>query len=801
MPLINGFALQVDNYTRDATAPELENYDVSLDEGSLTLFFTETVDAATLDVSQITLLDGPSEEESTQVYRLTTTSVYRAELLSVDSPGIDVLEASGMAELSGSGSGSSFSGAAGNETEVGGALNDNAVDSSIEMAFGSGSGSGSGSGMVDMTRFRSLSSFNSHVVTLYFSHFDLNTIKALTRLTSSQATTFLSLTNSTVADMARMRNYITEVNISQPLPVRNYTRDATSPVLRGFSFDLNVGNLTLTFTETVNISSLDVTQIMLTGAVCTGTNHTLRAMPLYPNTSAAFGEDWPEIVIRVGHEDLDAIKNLRDLFSGRRNSLLYLTMDAVRDNANNRVSPIGVCDAPRARDFVHDTTRPELVSFDMDMDNGRLVLTFSETVRIVDSLDVTQITLQATLGRPNDPLLSYTLTHSGPFPSSSMDADSRVVPIMLGFTDLNAIKYRSELATSRNDTYVSITDLTVLDLPGNPVESGTIRTRIFTPDTSSPVLVNFTLNMNTTTLILTFNETVNASSFQVDQISIQHGVRSSSDYNSSSRFLTPGEGETFTASDNDHTIVVNLGPLDRNEIKKRRGLAISAATSYLTATMSSIVDMNGNPLRGIADGRAQQVASFVNDTTPPTIANFTMDMNEGRFILTFDETVMATSLMRMSISFQDEAENSTIWLELNGRGSHTLEDSTIITVSINIYDLNEMKRLTICRQQERCFLVHEESTILDMVDNPIASRGEGSALQPSTYLPDVTSPTLLRFETNLTSEVIRLTFECQQHQLHCFHSARLLPGNFELHPHKWHAAECQHRSDVQIELG
>ena len=53
MPLMKiGFACKLQlRITPDTTAQELENYDVSLDEGSLTLFFTETVDITTSQLS------------------------------------------------------------------------------------------------------------------------------------------------------------------------------------------------------------------------------------------------------------------------------------------------------------------------------------------------------------------------------------------------------------------------------------------------------------------------------------------------------------------------------------------------------------------------------------------------------------------------------------------------------------------------------------------------------------------------------------------------------------------------------
>ena len=755
VPILNGInTLQATNYTDDTSSPILESYNLSLDEGTLTLFFSETVDATTLDVQQITLWNALSNGQSSQTHMLTNSSLYMRQLLSIDGPGSLFYSGSGIISGSGSGSGMGDNGTF-IVPEFGGTSNETREEEAMTISSGSGA---SGSG-VNTDRFLPLSSFNSPTLTLYFSHFDLNTIKALTELATSEEDTFLSLTSTAVQDM--VRNYVVPINASQPLEVTNYTVDTTRPQLRGFSFDLDAGNLTLTFTETVNVTSLDVTQLTFINMVCSGTNYSLRALPPFPNTSDSFSADWPIVVVQIGHEDLDAIKNLRDLASGRRNTLLYLTNITIWDNAENPVVPLSSCEAPRARGFTHDTTRPRLVSFDLDLDDGRLILTFSETVKIVDTLNVAVITLQSMEQAVGSILSEYTLTDSEPFESSSKDDDSRVVPIMLGFRDLNAIKYRNELATSRNDTFISVTDAAVSDLNDNPVvavrQSEGLQARIVTPDTTPPILVNFTLDMDSTTLILTFNETVNASSLMVDQISIQNNRTPAPDYHSSPRFLTPGDGQTYTSSDNDYIIVVHLGPLDRNEIKRRRNLATNLETTFLTLSQYTICDMNGNKLTPILDGSAQPAAEYIQDTTPPVISNFTLDMNEGRFILTFDETVMATSLMLPYITFQDGESFMNISFTLTG-GNSSQSDSTLLEVDFSISDLNEIKRLTLCRESDSCFLLHRFATVEDMNMNYIQARPDGFGLLVADYVPDTTDPELVRFDTNLTSETITLTF-------------------------------------------
>ena len=198
-----------------------------------------------------------------------------------------------------------------------------------------------------------------------------------------------------------------------------------------------------------------------------------------------------------------------------------------------------------------------------------------------------------------------------------MDNDSRVVTIRLGFTDLNAIKYHSSLATNVNSTFLSLTNLTVVDVRGNMVEGvetdSAQQACIITPDSSNPVLLSFLLNKNTTTLTLIFNETVNASLLDVSQIAIQHSSQSSSSYHSSPLYLTPGDNETHTSSHNGHVLVVHLGPTDHNELKRRNNLAIPNDTTFLVASPAALIDMSGNHLRAISDGKALPADLYIPD--------------------------------------------------------------------------------------------------------------------------------------------------------------------------------------------
>ena len=741
IPLVNGItAKQPVIYINDETNPVLLRFDLSMDAGTLVLSFSETVDATTLDVTQITIQDYFFVVE--EAYALTnSSSLYQRPEIGYTSCA-DLSSGSGSPSGSGSGIFSGFSVMV-EFGDVVNSTNDNSSDRNSSMT--------------------PPISFNNHTLIVYLSHEDLNNIKALTFLATSRYRTYISLSERAVYDM--VGNKIQEISENNATRVTEYEYDDTRPEVVSFDLDIDSGNLTITFTETINVSSLDVTQLTLQsendhfGSVLS--TYTLKSSPPYPNTSQSFSEDGPVIVIQIGHEDLNAIKKIRTLANHESNTYLSWTSTAISDNDDN---PIIACLSLFAQEvnlFTEDMTRPELTSFDLDMNDGRLILTFSETVKVIDSLDVTQITLQADSELSEAAGVVYTLTDIEPFESSSIDEDGPVVTLMIGFTDLNAIKYLTELATSRNDTFISITNTTIVDMEDLQVvdipQYNAQKVRIHTADTTSPVLLRFTLDMDSTTLVLTFNETVDTDTLNVSHIVFQHDNMSSIDYHSSPYALTPGPNETYTSSDNGHIVVIHLGPADRNELKRRQNLTVSINSTWLIVYPDAINDMNGNDLVEIRDGNALQAEGFVSDETPPVLVDFSIDMDASQFVLTFDETVRAKTLVIDAITLQDNASyiNSTYTLT---DGSSSQSDSTMLTVNISEFDLNQLKKLSICRQVSDCYILHEFATVFDMNNNPIDNRDNGQGLESFRHIPDITNPVLLFFDTNLTSETMTLTF-------------------------------------------
>lgn len=67
---------------------------------------------------------------------------------------------------------------------------------------------------------------------------------------------------------------------------------------------MNLGELTLTFSETVNVTTLDVTEILLLNNEDSNITQSYRLT----NASYSGSPDWPIFVIQIGPPDLNEIK-------------------------------------------------------------------------------------------------------------------------------------------------------------------------------------------------------------------------------------------------------------------------------------------------------------------------------------------------------------------------------------------------------------------------------------------------------------------------------------------------------------
>jgi len=295
----------------------------------------------------------------------------------------------------------------------------------------------------------------------------------------------------------------------------------------------------------------------------------------------------------------------------------------------------------------------------------------------------------------------------------------------------------------------------------------------------NPTLDSFALDLNEGLLFLNFSETVLGRELNKASFVLQN----SSNFTQSYFTL-----ETASLSlPNYFSLVVPLTTAELNEIKRINTLATSLEDTWISVTSLGIADTFGNRLVAIPTNNALQATYYIEDVTNPVLVDFDIDLDAGTLMLIFNETVLASSLNVTQITLQNTPfSNSTSVYTLTG-GEGSMDDSTVILVSLTFFDLNQIKKIRDLASiapvavleigstsgsgsgsaldplmptptEGDTFISITADTVEDMNSNPVISVIPSDAKRVRTLTLDTTSPQLVSFDFNLNSEQIILTF-------------------------------------------
>lgn len=280
-----------------------------------------------------------------------------------------------------------------------------------------------------------------------------NGIKQIRNLCTSSQNCYMTVTQFLALDPSGMSTSL--VNDGSAIIVRNFSEDVTPPALLYWSLDMNAGIMELYFSETVDVTMIQYSQLTLHGFI-----------QMYSLTSSrSLSGPTPNVVILLSNHDLNEIKRLPDVGVSLNDSILSVGDSAIIDMNGNLMAPISRNDFFQPVLYISDFTSPQLVSFSFDIGSGVLMLTFSETV-IGASFTPSAITFfngqVSNVSGELQPTASHRLTGG-----TSSTFDSTVIEVQLTQQDLSAINATDNLATSVDDTYIIATSVTVFDTNGN----------------------------------------------------------------------------------------------------------------------------------------------------------------------------------------------------------------------------------------------------------------------------------------------------------------------------------------------
>ena len=516
-------------------------------------------------------------------------------------------------------------------------------------------------------------------------------------------------------------------------------------MLERFNFDINVGTLTLTFSEPVSTSTLDPTQLTLQSSRMSGAVNVQLS-----NAASTSSPNGPVIVLDLGGDDANSIRASTQLATSIASTFLSLTASAVEDLAGNPVVSISPSNALQVSAFVPDTTPPQLISFSLDLELGSLQLFFSEAVNH-STLNPTGFTL---LNSNASPTRSFLLSGG-----SAVAVSLTEVMLTLAAGDANNIRQLQDLATSVQDTYLVIGSSAIRDYNNNPViaipNSGAIQASQVIQVVGRPEAVSFpAFDLNAAMFNISFSESMNLSSIDVTQFTLF------SDQSSLAAEAYTLTGGILMSSANSNIITISLTILDLNEIKLLQNLCTRATDCIPAFTSQFGSDLEGNAVVGLSPQTSQPFEGFVPDTTRPILIIFDLDMNMGTLTLTFSEPVNADSLDPMQIALQGSPETSevNIILYLSNETTTTSGNGPVIVLQLQ-GDADTIKATTLLATSiEDTFLSLNPSAVQDLYGNPVIAIALFSALSPSTFIPDTTPPELLWFILDLNIGYLYLSF-------------------------------------------
>jgi hypothetical protein len=571
---------------------------------------------------------------------------------------------------------------------------------------------------------------------------DLNAIKLANLMAVNPESVFLAYTADLVADFAGEK--ATPVLNTAAETVTTFVEDETVPNLDAFKIDMENGRITFTFDEPIKASTLVAEEFTVQDAASATVAHTLTG-GIESTTNGLTA------TIELTSTDLDDLKR-KALASSEADTFIRLTADAVKDMNDQSVEAIedGSAQQVTSGEYEGDSSPPTLDTFDLDMHNGVLRMTFSETV-LASSVQSTKFSIaNKAVGEAGHAAVPLTVD------STASAAHHTVVTIQLSDDDMNTIKEDSTLAQDVGSTYLSISADAVRDLSDNSIVSTFESVTTYTADEKSPELEDFSVDLNAGKIYLTFSETVKSSTLDTTAIVLSNGLE---------KTLTLQQGSDATAVaatvveftiHNDDLDTIKFTDAFVTETTPGSG---NSADTFISFSSDLITDMAkvANEVQAVAT-KTIAVDGLTPDTTPPNIDGFALNINDSELVVSFSESLESSPIDVTSLTLSN-ADGSSQFTLTSGSVVSLSAKNKVATVAVSRADLNQIKARKLLGTSETTSLLLTSSNFgTDKSGNPLTAITQDDAIAPSEFDADATRPQLLSFELDLESKTIRLSF-------------------------------------------
>ena len=536
--------------------------------------------------------------------------------------------------------------------------------------------------------------------------------------------------------------------VMTPLMVSDLLPDVTPPRFLSFPvFDLNSGFFTIIFTEPINGSSADFTLVTFANSL-SNPSETVKL------TEGVTSPDHVEIDFHMPRDDLNALKYRLNLCTSRDNCWIQLPSFFISDIGNNpflhsNYLPNAQASYHQPTVFITDTTPPVLEAFDVDLNQGKLVLSFTEVIDIAQ-FSPGDITLL------NAPFSAIRLVLNNASELTRV-SNGTAIEVIITSDDLNWVKSK-DLFTSSATSYLSMqTDLT--DVSGNEFvdihHSNPQRVANLTIDTTPPLITAFYyFNIDNGSFYIRFDEPVDSGSIDITKITLRSGVSPSSP----SMRLTGGIARTLDSGRME--IEVQLSHDDRIAIKLISGLATAQTNTWILLDASTIRDTGGNNNTALSSPLSLITGGFIPDTTTASLLSVSLDMNQEILRMLFSDVIDASSITQTLLRIQNNASTPDRFFNLTSTSLPWSTSSDIVEISISLADLNSLKRdLNLATNITNTYFSFSGLFARDVENRFVDSVPFSNAQRTMNYTRDTTNPQLQSYKLDMDTGVLYFTFD------------------------------------------
>jgi len=400
--------------------------------------------------------------------------------------------------------------------------------------------------------------------------------------------------------------------------------DINPPTIMSFKLlDLNEGTLVFSFSQPVNTTTFNFSDLSLQSSSVT--EEITVVITLSGGQCIDGCEIGRQVTFAMEFRDIEKLKTENDVCTYISNCYPHHTDALVEDFGGNRIDAYSYCMNYLLQNLTLDTTRPHLVTCELDLSTDQLILNADEPLD-VGSFNSSGIILQG-LPTVTAPSVNVTLTKA----STIKNSFSSAIVIDLGI-DADTIK-----TSLGGNVTLSLSSSAFDDIAGNNIIPLSELLCNFLPDTSPPNISSFIIDLNSNLLKLTFTELVLTNHFSTSGFRITNAAGTIMFSLNDSTLL---DSNNLPANDVLRIAVISFGSKSLTRIKTDSDVGTTLNNTFLLVNDNSFFDLNAN---GYFSSGPIAAATIIEDTSRATVIGFSLDMNIGQVVLTFNDVVKVSS--------------------------------------------------------------------------------------------------------------------------------------------------------------